>query len=319
MTDPSLDFRTAILTALGHAPDVIEPGRLHRFATGGLRGDSAGWCRLFPDGRAGVFGDWRTGATVETWTAADRASLSPKQRRALAREVAAITAERELVQRRQWAESAVRNARTWAKCVQVTQGDPVALYRARRGLAAAWPPPACLRLHPALEYWHLGEKLGTFPAMVAQVMSPGGRVVALHRTYLAEDGRKADVPTPKKLTPASGPVAGACIPLYRPALGALGVAEGIETAEAARLGSGVPTVAAYAAGNLAAWRWPAGVRRIVIFADADKAGRDAGEALRTRARAAGLWADMLTPTDDGVDWADVWAEREAASAEGASA
>ena len=75
MRDPVQEFRAAILAALGHAPEVIEPGKLHRFATRDRRGDSAGWCKLFADGRAGAFGDWRTGAT-ETWTAADRASMT---------------------------------------------------------------------------------------------------------------------------------------------------------------------------------------------------------------------------------------------------
>lgn len=36
-------FRAVLLGALGHAPAVIEPGRLHRVATSDRRGDSAGW------------------------------------------------------------------------------------------------------------------------------------------------------------------------------------------------------------------------------------------------------------------------------------
>ena len=59
--------------------------------------------------------------------------------------------------------------------------------------------------------------------------------VALHRTYLTADGRKADVPSVKKLTGAAGPLAGACIPLHKPARGCIGIAEGIETALAAWL------------------------------------------------------------------------------------
>ena len=58
---PAQDFRTAILAALGHAPEAIDPDKLHRFATSDRRGDSSGWCKLFADGRAGVFGDWRSG------------------------------------------------------------------------------------------------------------------------------------------------------------------------------------------------------------------------------------------------------------------
>jgi phage/plasmid primase-like uncharacterized protein len=143
--------------------------------------------------------------------------------------------------------------------------------------------------------------------------------VALHRTYLTADGRKAAVPSVKKLTEAAGPVAGACIPLHKPQSGVIGIAEGIETALAAWLASGVPTVAAYCAGNLAAWHWPGGVRRLVIFADADKAGREAAEKLRTRALAARLRAEVLTPTTPGADWCDVWAQRGAFTVEGGAA
>ena len=61
------------------------------------------------------------------------------------------------------------------------------------------------------------------------------------------------MPSVKKLTGAAGPLAGACIPLFKPAHGCIGIAEGIETALAAWCASGVPTVAAYCAGNLAAY------------------------------------------------------------------
>lgn len=300
-------FRAAIVATLGHAPDVIEPGMLHRFSTNGRRGDTSGWCKLFDDGRGGVFGDWRTGVT-ETWHATDRTTMTPAQRAAFARQVAAAAAEREAQQRAAWATNAQRIKMLWVECVPLAHGDPVTTYLQRRGLGALRPLPACLRLHPGLPYWHDGTKLGTFPAMVAPLTAPDGRMVALHRTYLTPDGRKADVPEVKKLTGTAGPLAGACIPLYGPDRGRIGIAEGIETALAARLGSGVPTVAAYCAGNLAAWRWPAGVRRLVIFGDSDPKGREAAEALRLRAVASGLYCDVLTPQAEGRDWADVIAE-----------
>lgn len=308
MHDPMQDFRTAMLTALGHAPEVIEPGRFHRFPTSDRRGDTAGWCKLFGDLGGGVFGCYRQG-TSETWSAADRATMTREQRAELARQVMAATAEREAQQREQWAENARRIAQVRAQCVPLVPGDPVTLYLKRRGFGAVWPPPAALRMHRGLPYWYGGDKLGTFPAMVAPLVAPDGRTVALHRTYLTADGRKAEVPSPKKLTGAAGPLAGACIPLHMPAAGVVGIAEGIETALAAWCASGVPTVAAYCAGNLAAWHWPGGVQRLVIFADNDKAGREAADTVRARAFSAGLRAEVLTPTDGGADWCDVWAAR----------
>ena len=304
------DFRGAIVAALGHAPATIEPGRLHRFGTSDRRADDAGWCKLFDDMRGGVFGCNRQGIS-ETWRACDRATMTRVQRAKLARQVMAATAEREVQQRQKWAENAQRIAQVLAQCVPLVPGDPVALYLKRRGLGGVWPLPECLRLHRALPYWHGVEKLGTFPAMVAPINAPDGRTVALHRTYLTPDGRKADVPSPKKLTGAAGHLAGACIPLHKPSRGCIGIAEGIETALAAWMASGVPTMAAYCAGNLAAWRWPPGVRRIVIFADHDNAGREAADTLRARAMAARLRCEVLTPTTEGADWCDVWAGRDA--------
>jgi phage/plasmid primase-like uncharacterized protein len=313
MIDPTQSFRAAILAALGHAPETIEPGRFVRFATSNRRGDSAGWCKLFADQRGGIFGCMRRGLS-ETWTAADRSMTTREQRATLAHQVMAATAERETLQRQQWAENARRIARICAESRPLVGGDPVTLYLKRRGFAGVWPLPEVLRLHGAMPYWHEGEKLGAFAAMVAPLVAPDGRTVALHRTYLTADGRKADVPSPKKLTGTAGPLAGACIPLHKPAQGCIGIGEGIETSLAASLASAVPTVAAYCAGSLAAWRWPVGVHRLVIFADADKAGREAAESLQLRAVRAGLQCSVMTPSESGTDWADVWAQRVEAEA-----
>ena len=312
-------FRAAILAALGHAPDAIEPGKLQRFPTSDRRGDSAGWCKLFADLRGGVFGCYRRGLS-ETWSAIDRGRLTRAERAELARQVLAATAEREAEQRRRWARNTERIAALWAQCVPLVPGDPAALYLAQRLRLAPdhLRLPECLRLHPALPYWHDGERIGAFPAMVAPLTALDGRIVALHRTYLSASGGKAAVPTAKKLTAAAGPLAGACIALRRPVRGCIGIAEGIETALAAWCASSVPTVAAYCAGNLAAWRWPAGVRRLVIFADNDDAGREAADKLGRRARAARVSVNVMTPTDDGADWCDVWARRGAVT-EGAEA
>ena len=310
MHDPLRGFRGAILTALGYAPEVIEPGRFHRFGTSDRRADDAGWCMLFADLRGGVYGCYRQGISA-SWCAVDRGTMTREQRAELARQVMTATAEREAQQRRLWADNARRIARVRAECVSLIPGDPVMLYLKRRGFGGVWPLPEVLRFHRALPYWHDGDKLGTFPAMVAPIVAPDGRTVALHRTYLTADGRKADVPCPKKLTGVAGPLAGASIPLHKPARGCIGIAEGIETALAAWCASAVPTVASYCAGNLAAWHWPSGVQRVVIFADNDKAGRDAADALRARAIRAGLQASVMTPTDAGADWLDVWAARDA--------
>lgn len=60
-------FRAAILTTGLEPPDHIELGRLVRYpGMGKRRGNTAGWCKLFEDGRGGVFGDFSTGL-YRTW------------------------------------------------------------------------------------------------------------------------------------------------------------------------------------------------------------------------------------------------------------
>ena len=307
MRDAAENFRVAILAALGTAPELIEPGRIHRFSTSARASDKAGWCQLFEDGQAGIFGDFRS-CMSSVWTAHRREPKSPAERSDLARQLARAKSQREAQQRQQQADNAQRNAALWAKTVPVTDGDPVSLYLRQRGLAG--PVPEHLHLHPRLTYWDGGDR-GTYPAMIAPLIRPDGAVLALHRTYLTADGSKAPVPNVKKLTGAAGPLAGSCIPLHDPQVGVIGIAEGIETAQAAHLASRLPTVAAYCAGNLAAYIWPHSIRRIVVFADADPAGAAAAQSLKARAVRAGLSVAVITPTTLGADWCDVWAQHAA--------
>jgi phage/plasmid primase-like uncharacterized protein len=309
MADPVQAFRLAILAALPAArlPDVIEPGRLQRFPTSDRRADNAGWLKCFADMRGGVFGCYRLGLS-ETWSAASEVNMTRSQRAAFARQVGQAQAERLAEQRRQWQANAEKVAHLWGQCVPLVPGDPVTLYLKGRGFRGVWPLSPFLRYHPALPYWQDGAKLGVFPAMVAPLVNDG-RMVALHRTYLTRGGAKADVPSVKKLTAAAGSLSGACIPLHPPRGGALGIAEGIETALAAWCASGLPVAAAYCAGNLAGWHWPDSVQRLVIFGDHDPAGQEAADTLRARAIRAGLRVEVQTPTEPGADWCDVWAQR----------
>lgn len=312
MHDAIQAFHEAVHLAFGHAPESIEPGKLHRFPTSDRRGDDAGFCKLFDDQRGGFFGDFRSGH-FETWFASRPDDMTTAQRLAHARHIDAAKRERDAVQADRWHQNARRTTDLWERCFPLVMGDPVTRYLKRRLSAAPWPLPPCLRFHPALPYAHDGETIGHWPAMVAELRSQAGKVVALHRTWLTQDGHKAPVPGPvRKLTPTCGPLAGACIPLYGPIDGRMGVAEGIETALAASLGSCVPVVAAYSAGSLSAWQWPARLRTLVVFADHDPAGQEAATKLRDRAHSAGLAVQILAPSDAGTDWCDVWSSRSAA-------
>jgi len=308
MHEQSEAFRLHVLAALGNAPDHIEPGKRARFSTNGKRSDLAGWLQLFEDCRAGVFGCWRQGIS-EVWTATPRDRMTPTERAELRRQIAEAKQKREEEQRAAWRRNRDRIIYMQRQLVAVTPGDPVYRYLARRLRVDSLEVPACLMLHPRAPYVAEGETVGVWPAMFAPVTSSAGQILAWHRTYLTEDGQKADVPGPvRKLSPACGLLSGAAIRMSEPAGGVLGVAEGIETALGASLASGLPTVAAYSAGNLRAFVWPR-LTRLVVFADADNAGTDGAEGLRLRAVASGLACEVLTPTTPGYDWLDVFANR----------
>ena len=295
------DFLHTILATVGHAPKQVEPGKFQRF---GPR--KSGWAKLFADCLGGVFGDYRQNLSSH-WSARDH--QTPAELANMRRQIQQAAREREAEQRNQWARNDASNAALWAAAQPA--GDAVRSYLAARGLAG-WQIPDLIRQHPGLAYWHTDDngelhKLGTYPAMLAPIVSTTGKLLALHRTYLG-DGCKANVPTPKKLTAAAGLLNGACIPLALPKGGVIGVAEGIETAAAASLGSGLAVVAAYCANALAGYQWPHDIERLVIFADNDNAGQQAAAALAQRATQSGLTTKILTPSKPGCDWADVLQE-----------
>jgi putative DNA primase/helicase len=314
MDDFSDSFRSAIFAVYGTAPEIIEAGRLIRFSRTGRRGDKSAWCRLFDDGDAGVFGDWRDGGHHHVWRRNGKGRRTPTELAMLSRQWESAKTQRRLQEARQWQEAERRNAQLWAACKAVAAGDPVARYLDRRVGLQARAVPACIRLHPALPYFDGGVVVKRGPAMVSALQGPDGRLLALHRTWLTHDGQKASVPGPvRKLTSGAGYVSGACIRLawLTPGHGrrALGIAEGIETALAAGEASGLPTVAAYSAHNLAEWQWPIGLGALVIFADNDEAGQSAAMRLRRRAVEKGIAVSVKTPSTPGADWCDVWSQR----------
>ncbi len=146
----------------------------------------------------------------------------------------------------------------------VTEGDPVHKYLSGRGLKT---PGKYLRIHPRMPYWDDRVLLGHYPAMVAAYRCAEGKVNTFHVTYLTQEGKKADVPCPKKIM--SSMAKGGAIHLSD-AAEVMGVAEGIETAIAARVLHGVPTWAAVNATALANFEPPAECKRLVVYADNDK-------------------------------------------------
>ena len=148
---------------------------------------------------------------------------------------------------------------------------------------------------------------GRNPALLALVSDASGAPLAIHRTFIMRDGRKAATEPAKA---SLGPIWGGAIRLHaiepeKP----LVIGEGVESSASAGRLMGVPAWAA-TAGNLAKGLvLPPGARRVVIAADPDKPGRDAARDAWLRWRAEGREVRIATPDGDG-DFNDLLRARE---------
>jgi hypothetical protein len=172
-----------------------------------------------------------------------------------------------------------------------TLADTYLCARALPGLAAS----AALRFRPDTPH----PEGGKLPALVALVTATDGRTVAIHRTYLAPDGRGKARLQPDRAS--LGPVWGGAIRLAEAdAAGAVVVGEGLETAASAGRLIGLPAWAAISAGNLARGLiLPPTIRRVVIAVDPDPPGEAAAQEAADRWRRSGLAVQLARPTGHG--------------------
>jgi putative DNA primase/helicase len=154
-----------------------------------------------------------------------------------------------------------------AGCVKITSGDPVDRYLKNRGIGIL--PEGAVMYHPAVDYWQDGVKIGTYPAMVAALMTNNLERVTYKITYLTMAGEKADVPVQKKLMPVEREINGAAVRMFR-VTDTLAVAEGIETALKYTEDAGIPCWSCDTAGNMEKFIPPDGVKNVVIVADSDE-------------------------------------------------
>ena len=189
--------------------------------------------------------------------------------------------------------------------------DPVERYLRRR--CGTIPMPSDLFYTESCKYsgtvdsWH--------PAMLAVIRDQSGGLVNVQRHYLTYDGHKADVAAPVKVMPGDIP-AGSAVELVNfnllPAPAeTMGVAEGVITALSAQKLFKVPVWAVLSDGLMKQWRPPAGIKKVMIFADNDPnyAGEKAAYLLAWELVNLGYEIDVRAPDDPFGDWNDVLMDR----------
>lgn len=211
-------------------------------------------------------------------------------------------------------------ASLWDKAQPIRHEDIVDRYLRLRGLKMNIFPEA-LRSHLALPFWCTVDErphhLADYPAMLAELTAPDGSRVGLHRTYITQDGHKAHprhpmngdaLPCKKLLVAFERASHGAAVRLYPPENGTLALTEGIETALASHLGSGLPTWACVSAGGLERIILPDAIWDVHIMADNDTngTGQRAAQNLASRLIREGRQVRIHTPSQPDTDWLNVY-------------
>ncbi len=140
-------------------------------------------------------------------------------------------------------------------------GSLAEVYLRSRGLTIGDEPN--LRFHPSLPYPNAGKH----PALVARVQRADGAGCGVWRIFLAPDGRgKADVENAKL---GLGNVRGGAVRLGGEGA-TIGIAEGVETAMAAReMDRRHPIWAGLSTSGMQSFDPPAFVRRVLVYPDGD--------------------------------------------------
>jgi phage/plasmid primase-like uncharacterized protein len=213
----------------------------------------------------------------------------------------AAAADGSQAQKREWALNLWRDA-------QPAVGTVVQTYLTARGITLRDDMP--LRFLPN----HLDRDGGKrWPVMLALMVDHDGTAQAIHRTFIAQDGKgKAPIATPRKTL---GMVAGAAVRLA-PIADRLVIGEGIETSISAGLMMGAPAWAAISAPNLEfKLKLPASIKEIIVAADHDGPGLKAARAALARWRAEGRAVKIARPQKPGEDFNDLWRSRGSAENE----
>jgi len=160
-----------------------------------------------------------------------------------------------------------------------------------------------LRFHPRVWYRESDKApLEAWPALLAAITDPGGRITGIQRTWLDRNRPdKAPIANPRRALGhllGNGVRFGAAQPAPAQA-GVLVAGEGIETMLALKSVLPVlPMIAALSANHLAALDLPPALRRLYVARDNDMAGIEAAKRLHERGAAVGIEVSELVPVHD---------------------
>lgn len=201
-----------------------------------------------------------------------------------------------------------RNHLIWDQANPLAPGTPGTKYLQHRGLIVP-DNLRSVRELTSLEYYHQQDGKITrenHPALVALIVNGEGYACGIHRTYINDNGGKADVPTVKKRTPKHRSTKGASVRLFDPG-SILGITEGIETAIAVNNATGMPVWATLSATVMPTVWIPDSVKTVYIWADNDKnnVGQNAALALASNLKRSKKKAIIKVPPLEGTDWLDI--------------
>ena len=180
----------------------------------------------------------------------------------------------------------------------------------------SWKDPECehLRFSSKISYLNPDGSKNEGCAMIAAIRNSEGKLIAVHKTFLTKDGKKASVETPEKISclPSNVSLTGCAIRIGKPTK-YLAVAEGIETALSVSIATGLPCWSCVNAHLLESVEIPASVEVVFIFADKDRSlvGTRSARALRDRLTQKGTMACIESIEEDipadskGIDWNDI--------------
>jgi DNA primase len=190
------------------------------------------------------------------------------------------------------------------------EGTPAAVYLRSRGITIDLPHTLRFARLPTPKIEGNGllaaNGPGPLPALVAIVTDAAGELVALQRTYLTEDGRKAattatETDRKPKVKYSLGNVVGGAIQLGAPAASMI-VTEGLEDGLTLAQALGRPVWVSAGTSMLPQMTFADVTKAVVIGADGDAAGEASAEKAAEAFTKAGLAARIIRPAKGFKDF-----------------